>query len=670
MSGRSSAETHRIALVGNPNTGKTSLFNALTGYRRHVANFPGVTVEIATGRLAGAARPVEIIDLPGTYSLAALSPDERIVGDVLSGHSPDLPRPDAIVAVLDASNLPRNLYLLSQVIERGLPMVIALSMSDVAAARGLTIDVELLSRRLGVPVVPIVANDAGSVARLTPYLSSIAVVAAVTADRFVALPPGRAAEVPGAPGLDAARAEVQARYAWIANLLDGVLARASGRRDFWSDRIDRVLTNGVSGGIVLLLVLLTLFQAVFSWAGPLMDGIDAVVSGGGDRVASVLPEGVLRSLLVDGLIAGVGGVMIFLPQILILFAFIGVLEDCGYMARAAFMMDRLMRGLGLSGRAFIPLLSSFACAVPAILGTRTIADRRERITTILIAPFMSCSARLPVYVLMISAFVPPTPVLGGVLTLQAVVMMGAYLLGVVVAVPIAWLLRKSLLRGGAGGFLLELPSYKLPGIRNVSQRMYVAGRGFVLRAGTIIVAVNLVVWALGYFPRSAEIGARVREQAASERWEAERVNVELAGAQLRESYLGRLGRFVEPIVAPIGWDWRIAMATLASFPAREVIIATLGTIYNLGAGEDEQSPGLRAAIAAARGDDGRPVFTLPVALSIIVFFALCAQCSSTLVVMAKETGSWGWPLLSFFGMTAIAYVGAWATAALARAAGL
>jgi ferrous iron transport protein B len=703
--------------VGNPNTGKTSLFNALTGFRRHIANYPGVTVEAARGPLRGAQRSIELIDLPGTYSLAALAPDELLVVNLACGRIAGQPRPDAILAVVDASNLPRNLYLLSQVLELGLPTVVALNMIDVAGARGIQINHGLLSERLGVPVVPVVATRESGVRPLREVLER-AVGGGAAEPRHAVLPEllyseceGLKDGLPGgltraealrvlldregeaeaqylarggsrerlvaarerlrAAGLDSQGVEVRARYAWIARILEGVIQRPEQPVITWSDRLDRVLTHKFAGGLVLGLVLLVLFQSIFTWSAPLMDAIDGAFAALGGSVAALLPPGALSSLIADGLIAGVGGVLVFLPQILLLFAFIAVLEDCGYMARAAYMMDRVMRVAGLSGRAFIPLLSSFACAVPAIMGTRTIADRRERFVTILIAPFMSCSARLPVYVLLISTFVPPTGYLGGWISLQTLVMMGMYLVGVVAAVPIAWLLRRTVLAGAGGGFILELPSYKLPRPRAIWQRMYLAGRDFLVRAGTLILVVNLVVWALGYFPRSAHTRAALEARAAAEAWDEARQESELAGAYLRDSYLGRMGRAIEPLIRPIGWDWRVGMAVIASFPAREVVIATLGTIFNLGAGADEQSESLRSAIRSATWPDSRqPIFTLPVALSIMVFFALCAQCASTLVVIGRETGSWLWPLASFVGMTTLAYLAAWGTAAAARAMGL
>lgn len=701
-----------VGLIGNPNTGKTSLFNALTGFHRHIANYPGVTVEIAHGPIRGAPGPATLVDLPGTYSLAAISPDELLVVDFAAGRVADAPAPDVLVVVLDAANLPRNCYLLSQVLELGKPTVVALNMMDIAEQRGLRIRLELLEQRLGIPIVPVVATREATVRPLVEAIFRRAAVA--RADALVRLPEalaracdeiiaragdelsrtdalrllahrdGQSSAGSGvdvlhtaehvraalkSSGIDPAAAEVRARYAWIQGLLEGVIERPLRPVVTWTDRIDRILTHRVGGAAVLLVVLSVVFIAIFQWATPLMDAIDAAIGWIGSRVGPLFPEGVARSLVVDGVIAGVGGVLVFLPQIMILFAFIAVLEDCGYMSRAAYMMDRIMRAAGLSGRAFIPLMSSFACAVPAIMGTRAIADWRERFTTIMIAPFMSCSARLPVYVLLIAAFVPTDTALGP--WLQPLVMLCMYLVGVVVAIPVAWLMRKTVFAGGGGGFVLELPSYKWPRLRAIWQRMSFAARGFLVRAGTIILLVNVIVWALAYFPRAEQTRAEVLQAAAAQDWDEPRIESELAGAYLRESYLGRMGHAIEPAIEPIGWDWRIGVAVIASFPAREVIIATLGTIYNLGGEQDETSEPLRHAIHEARWpESGRPVFTLPVALSIMVFFALCAQCASTLVVIGREMRSWLWPVVSFVGMTTVAYLGALLTASLARAAGL
>lgn len=705
---------HIVALVGNPNTGKTAIFNALTGFRRHVANYPGVTVDVGRGPLRNAATPIDLLDLPGSYSLAANSPDEQILCDALAGRVGASP-PGAVLVVVDASNLMRNLYLVSQVLELGRPVVVALNMMDIAQRRGLQIHVDLLCKRLGVPVVPVTATREETVAPLVAMLE--AALETGGPSHHVPLPePLRAqaawlVEHGGVPlcasealrvlvdrdgsaehayvarggrreALDEARhrldalhilagpAEVRARYAWIAEVLDGVIERRLPDGPTWTNRLDAVLTHRIGGAVILLALLYGLFHAIYALAEAPMVAIESAFGWLGGALGPVLPEGVVQSLVVDGMIAGVGGVLVFLPQILILFLFIAVLEDCGYLSRAAFMVDRLMRPLGLSGRAFIPLLSSFACAIPAIMGTRAIGDRRERFITILLAPFMSCSARLPVYVLLTSALVPKQALAGGWLRLDALVMLAMYLVGVTVAIPLALVLRKLVFRGPALGFLMELPSYKLPRLRTMWQRVFMAGRGFVVRAGTVILLVNLAVWALGYFPRSESTEAAVLAQAAEAGWDADETEAALAGAFLRESYLGRMGHAIEPAIRPLGWDWRIGVAVIASFPAREVVIATLGTVFNLGAEEDEESVALRSLLPQAtwEGSD-RPLFTLPVALSIMVFFALCAQCGATLVTMGRELRSWVWPTVSFVGMTTIALLAAWATSAAARALG-
>ena len=718
-------QRHTIALVGNPNTGKTTLFNGLTGLFQHVGNYPGVTVERKVGRLRlSDDRTVDLVDLPGTYSLAAHAPDEMIVADVLLGRLPGERKVDAVLAIVDASNLYRNLYLVSQVLELGLPTLVALNMMDVADARGIRIDVDGLSRRLGVPVVRVCANRSRGLGDLrrelvqalyngrtgaSPLLAgfpegfpaavdSLAEVlqsyngqsvSSCRAEAFRAIVDeggyaerrlieahgdgvrGKLAEARGRfstdSGLSALESEV--RYNWIKRVLAQSESKPRYLQRTPSDRIDRVLTHRLLGTLLFVAVMGVVFQAIYAWSGPLMDSVDGLFAWLSGWVGAWFPEGALKSLIQDGVIAGVGGVVIFLPQIAILFFFIAILEDCGYMARAALLMDRLLTKCGLSGQSFIPMLSSFACAVPGIMATRSIEDRRNRLLTILVAPLMSCSARLPVYTILIGAFIPAKAIMGEWVGLQGLTLFAMYCVGVVAAVPVAWILKKTLLRGETPPFILEFPSYKVPDKRTVGLRVYHSSRAFLVRAGSIILAATIVMWALAYFPRSADTVAEYerRRQTATATLSGERLqqtlsdlDARMAADLLNESYLGRAGHWIEPAVRPLGWDWRIGMATLASFPAREVIVATLGTIYSLSGDADESSEDLRSALRNATWEDGRRVFNIPVALSVMVFFALCAQCASTLAVIRRETQSWGWTTMTFAYMTILAYIGAFA----------
>lgn len=711
-----------LAVIGNPNTGKTTLFNALTGLTQHTGNYPGVTVEGALGEFTVEGQRVQAIDLPGSYSLAPRAPDEMVAVEVLLGRGKGGRTPDAVLCVVDATHLDRNLYLLTQVLETGLPVVVALTMVDVARRQGLAIDIELLRQRLAVPVVPVHATRREGIAELEHAvlatmrgggLRSRAVHLPSVFEEAVArlrdsLPPDRdggplprflverllidadgyierslAAELgPEVVRLAASaradlaaklpplsRVEVDARYRWITETLRGATERAALDGDTLTDRVDRIVTHKVWGSLLFLLAMATTFQAIFTWAVPFMDAIDGLVQAAGGAVGGMLAEGPLRSLLVDGVIGGVGGVVVFVPQIAILFALITILEDSGYMARAAFLMDRVMAGFGLSGRSFIPLLSSFACAVPGIMAARSIENPRDRLATILIAPLMSCSARLPVYVLFIAAFIPAETV-GGLIGLQGLTLFCMYLIGLLVAPPVALLLKRTALRGPAVPFLLELPPYKMPSWRVVAFRMYDRSWAFIRRAGTIILATTILVWALSYYPRAEDISSEyAAKRAAAPAELTASLDAEEAGAQLRYSFLGRAGKFIEPVVEPLGWDWKIGMAVIASFPAREVVIAALGTIYNLGSGEGEDSVELRDRMRAERRADGGVVYTVPVALSIMVFFALCCQCAATLATIRRETRSWRYPLFTFVYMTSLAYLAAWAVFRVGTAIG-
>jgi ferrous iron transport protein B len=707
-----------VALVGNPNTGKSTLFSALTGVHARIGNFPGVTVEKKTGWLTSGERQLQLIDLPGTYSLSPRSLDERVSVDVLLGQQPEVGAIDAVLCVVDATNLERHLYVVSQVLDLGRPTVIALNFWDLAVARGIQIDVQALSQRLGLPVVICEAHRRRGVTEVAEALCRVveqpppaippvfppAFYEEVAALQRVAEAEGQSAwpgflterllldaggqietqwqkQLPstGETQLRAARErlksqgiripaiEAKVRFGWARQVLEGVLVQPdmAGQAVTPTDRIDRVLTNRWFGPLLFAAVMFCVFQSIYVGAEPLMAGLETVQNRLSDQVATVLPPGPLRSLINDGFIAGVGGVLAFVPQIAFLFFFIALLEDCGYMARAAFLMDKLMTKVGLSGKSFVPLMSSFACAIPGIMATRVIENTRDRMVTILVAPLMSCSARLPVYVLLIGAFIPST-YWGGWLPLQGATLFAMTFVGLFVAIPVAWLLKSTLFRGETPPFVMELPPYKWPTFRIVFDRVLDRVWSFIARAGSLIFATNVLVWALAYLPgdhRPADRLLAQIEQAPegtdTTAWEAE--YAQSKQELLRRSVLGRAGEWIEPVIQPLGWDWRIGVGVLASFPAREVIISTLGTIYSLGGDVDEESVGLQQALQQAEWPDGRPVYTVPVALSIMVFFALCAQCASTLMVIRRETNAWKWAGFTFVYMTALAYLGAWLT---------
>ncbi len=798
-------DKHVVALLGNPNTGKSTLFTALTGTRQKIANYPGVTVEAKVGHMQFENTELTVIDLPGTYSLAARSPDERVATEALLGRLDETPKPDGVILVVDASSLDRNLYLATQILEFGLPSVIALTMVDVAKTRGISIDLEKLSRAIGCPVVAVNAPKGEGLIELkatlhkrlhhpaTPlllefppeFVSAVDALHLKLADLGVTLgyTPTRpealrllvdaggplfeeAHEAGGSKfdedfaklrasacgGKSAALIEAQARYGRIAAWTREARTQTKVEGRTLTDRIDSALTHRLWGTLVFILVMGVIFQSIYAWASPLMDLIEGGTKWVGDLVGSSMDDGPLKGLIVDGVIGGAGGVLVFLPQILILFLFIAVLEDLGYMSRAAFLMDRLMSRFGLTGRSFIPLLSSFACAIPGIMGARVIEDRNTRLTTIFLAPFMSCSARLPVYTVMIAAFVPNEKLLGFI-SVQGLTLFAMYWVGVLAAIPTALVLKKGILKSKITPFLLELPSYKMPRPKAIALTLFEKGGAFVKRAGTIILAVSVVVWALSYFPHSEEITTKWEKErketkqhfdtikemhgmvsdfdkhlaafnliesryeaavaetanardaeaaktradamkiaayeamrkeigpllfeaaanvAAAEKERDERL-VEIdsaeAGEHLRNSYMGRMGRTIEPAVKPLGWDWRIAMAAIASFPAREVVIGTLGTIFNLSDADEESEP-LRETLQKAKreGSDDK-LFTLATGLSVMVFFALCCQCAATLAVMRRETNSWRWPIASFVYMTGLAYVASLLTYQVAHALG-
>ncbi len=652
-----------IALAGNPNAGKTTLFNSLTGLSQKVANYPGVTVERKEGHWQVGEESATLIDLPGLYSLDATSLDEQIARDVITGKVENVPKPDAIVSVVDATNLERNLYLVTQLFEFGVPVVVALTMIDVFEKQKHEIDIELLSKNLGVPVVAVNAKGDRGLDELSEKVRSV--VGNVPTVPF---------ELNGAADGDNAR--IFARYKFISEAVQDAVQHNDRREHRISEKIDRVLTHRFFGLAILVLVLLTVFQAIFSWATLPMDLLEQGFGAIGDAARGVLPAGILADLIVDGIIAGVGGVLVFLPQILLLFLFISILEDTGYMARAAFLLDKLMSRVGLHGKAFLPLMSSFACAIPGIMATRTIENPRDRFATILIAPFMSCSARLPVYTLMIGAFFAGQTVFGFV-SVGAVLMLAMYALGIVFALIVAFILKRTILKAPPPPFVMELPPYRMPSVRTVLQNMLTRAWLFVKRAGTVILAISIILWALMYFPRS-ESSAAVPEMTQSEAARDPETGrpgdpaVELAlpeSDQLRNSFAGRLGHLIEPVIQPLGFDWKIGVALIASFAAREVLVSTLSIIYNVGKDENEESESLISAIRNARDDNGRIVWTPLTALTLMVFFVLAMQCMSTVAIVRRETNSWSWPLFMVGYMTALAYIASLITYQAGRALG-
>ena len=617
-----------IAIAGNPNAGKTSLFNALTGLRQKVANYPGVTVESKVGQwtLAPELPAAKLIDLPGLYSLDATSLDEEIARDALLGRNVAIPTADVIVIVVDATNLVRNLYLATQLIETGQPIVIALTMFDLAQRGHLDINVDKLSEALGVPVVPVVAKKRKGLDDLAKTVlrkarpSAICDVVSPLAD---AQPATR-------------QSKLIQRYATIERIVSDAVDTADEGKANISERIDRFVTHKFLGPIILVVVMLLVFQAIFSWASLPMSLIDTVFTGLGQFAKTHLPAGVFTDLLSDGIIAGVGGVLAFLPQILLLFLFISLLEDSGYMARAAFLMDRLMRAVGLHGKAFVPLLSSFACAVPGIMATRTIENPKDRVATILVAPFMSCSARLPVYTLVIAAFFSGRKFVGFI-SLGAVLILAMYVMGIIVAIVIAWILKHTLLKAPSPPFVMELPPYRLPDLGNVGHALFTRCSIFLKRAGTVILAISILLWALAAFPRTASNAP------------------DAASVQVQNSFAGRAGRFIEPAIKPLGFDWKIGVGLISSFAARETIISTLSIVYNVG-DDSENKTSLVDAMRNAKRPDGSPVWTPLVGLSLMIFFLLACQCMSTVAIVRRETNSWRWPIFMVSYMLVLAYV--------------
>lgn len=594
-----------VAVVGPPNSGKSTLFNRLTGLRQKVANFPGVTVEQHLGKLRiEDAAELDVIDLPGVYSLNPRSEDEQVTLDVLTGRMEGVPRPDTILLILDVTNLGRHLVLAAPVLSLGLPTLIVLNMADELEKRGGDVDPEALAARLGAPVALVSAASGEGFETVLQFLRG-----------RIGVP--RPLDLPALNDLPrcrewAARMGAEARYLPPAPPV-------------WTRRLDGLFLHPVAGPLVFLVVVVAVFQTIFNAAAPLMDLVDAAVGASGAWLGRALPDGVVKSLLVEGVWGGVGSVLVFLPQILLLFLFIGLLEDSGYLARAALIADRTMAKVGLQGKSFIPLLSAYACAVPAILATRTIENKRDRIATILIAPFMTCSARLPVYTLVIAAFLPERPLVGPFLGTRAAALLGLYVLGFVAAVATARVLKSSVLRSERTPFVLEMPPYRRPTLRQVGLRLLDRSKVFLRRAGTVILGMSVALWVLAHIP--------LKEGKAPE---------------IAESFAGTIGRTVEPLIEPLGFNWKIGIGLITSLAAREVIVGTLGTIYGIEG--DAESAGLQQAL--------RHDLTPAGAVALLVFFAFAMQCLSTVAVVRRETGGWTWPALQFGFMGVLAWVGA------------
>lgn len=611
-----------VALVGNPNCGKTALFNLLTGGRQKVANYAGVTVERKEGSFTTPrGKRLRVFDLPGAYGLEAETPDERVTLEIITGQrSPD-ERPDLIVCVVDATNLRQHLRLAIGLKRMGVPVLLALNMSDLAERAGLRIDAQVLSRELGLPVVKTVGVRRGGVAELLHALDDMA---RLTDQCVVAIP-------------SVTPQQIARDHAEVTRLLKSLEIEQFVPSQY-SDRIDKVVLHPVAGPLILVACLFLIFQAVFAWAAPLMDGIEFLVGAAGDLIGTAFQQGLLRSLLIDGIVAGIGSVLVFLPQIVILFLFILLLEESGYLPRAAFLLDRLMGGVGLSGRSFIPLLSSFACAIPGIMATRTIQDPRDRLTTIMVAPLMTCSARLPVYTLLIGAFIPRQKV--GVFELQGLVLFGLYVLAIVAGLAVAYVLKRTTLKNRLQPLMMELPSYHWPTLRNVALGLWQRVKIFLTRVGTIILSLMIILWFLGSFPAPPP-GA--------------------TGPAIEYSLAGRMGAALAYVFAPIGFNWQIAIALVPGLAAREVAVSALGTVYALSAAGDDVSGALTLLIAQT--------WSLATAMSLLAWYVFAPQCLSTLATVKRETNSWRYPIIMAAYLFGLAYVAAGITYHVTRALG-
>ena len=717
-----------IALAGNPNSGKTTLFNALTGANAKVGNYPGITVERreSSFQLPG-GRQALLLDIPGTYSLSARTAEEQVAISAIAGLNP-YQDPDVVIVVVDGTQLARNLYLALQVLELRLKVVVAVNMTDVLRRTGLALDMDALASRLGVPVVSVSAakshgldalreavaglidQDGGESGRVGEALNgqvgaAITAVAPQIPDGWSRGDPGRrdalatwallsldeddelwdvpdalrrsvvdARGVAKSAGVDIDEVVVSARYRWIDEVVGQVMGPVPSTLRRFTDAVDKVLIHPFVGFWLFLLVMAVVFESLFSWSSPLIDAVDGAVGAFGSALGAVLPQNLFGEFITDGLVAGVGAVLVFLPQIVLLFLFISVLEDSGYMARAAFLMDRIMKAIGLTGRAFVPMLSGFACAIPAIMATRTMERRRDRMLTMMVVPIMTCSARLPVYTLIIAALYPGPDDEGGTvlgfLSLQAMLMVGMYVFSTVLALAAAAVMGRTLFKGTSAPLLLELPPYRLPRPRSVLRQMWERSRLFVTEAGTVILTCTVVLWILLSFPRDVELERDYTAEAAAVEaagdaqgqgaaWVEDQLAA-LATAEasdrLQASWGGQLGHALEPVIAPLGFDWKIGIGLIGAFAAREVFVSTMGVVYGMGDEVDEETVPLRERLQSESWPDGRKVYTPLVGLSLMVFFALAAQCMSTLAVVKRETNSYAWPVFLFTYMTVLAWV--------------
>jgi len=688
-------ENINIALVGNPNTGKSSLFNALTGMRQKIGNYPGVTVEKKTGIIPHPDKNIRIYDLPGLYSLIPKSLDDKIPIDILLGQDKTTPV-ELILVVADASNLNRNLYLVSQLLDLDIPVILALNMMDVARKNDIKIDIKGLEEAFGIPVIPLVANKREGIAELKQMLFEVVEGSKKPLSQKLKIPAsikeslsplikliqdGMSEQLSAAKALryissetyanfwlneneDETEREILAscisairdklvqndthwsmletklRYEWIDGIVRRYVQIKPPTGDSLSDRFDKVLTHRFAGPVIFLAVFALIFQTIFSWAEVPMVFIEDSINWLGLQIGLLLSDGILKDMIVDGAIAGVGSILVFLPQILFLFFFLSLLEDTGYMARVAFMLDRVMRLMGLSGRSVIPLLSSFACAIPGIMATRTIQNWKDRLVTIMIAPFMSCSARLPVYILMIGAFIPKGQ-LWGFVAYSTIALLAMYTIGILAAVTVAFIFKTFLLKSqpASEGFVMELPQYHRPSLRWTALQMYERAKIFVQDAGKIILAMSIVLWFMATYPRADE---------------AENLS---ASQEISQSFAGKIGKFIEPAIAPLGFDWKIGIGLLTSFAAREVMVSTMATIYNVEGG-DETSVNLRTALRNDKDPQtGKNIYTPLTAVSLMVFFVLACQCMATVAIVKRETNSWRWPVIMVVYMTVMAYIG-------------